>query len=97
LCKKIHTTEKDIREVIKKIKHSNKRSVMSVISQAADQQSILPRNARKLIKSSVNKRYTQQSQMLLLSSIAAFLSNTKNLKELTILLLSPNLKLSSLY
>jgi transcription termination factor NusB len=31
----IHTTEKDIREVIKKIKHFNRRSAMSVISQAA--------------------------------------------------------------
>jgi response regulator RpfG family c-di-GMP phosphodiesterase len=32
----IYTIEKDTREVIKKIKHFNKRSAMFVISQAAD-------------------------------------------------------------
>jgi hypothetical protein len=31
----IHTTEKDTREVIKEIKHSDRRSATSVISQAA--------------------------------------------------------------
>jgi hypothetical protein len=31
----IHTTEKNTRKAIKKIKHSDKRSAMSVISQAA--------------------------------------------------------------
>jgi hypothetical protein len=31
----IYTTEEDIREVIKEIKHSDRRSAMSVISQAA--------------------------------------------------------------
>jgi hypothetical protein len=93
----IHTAEEDTRKAIKEIKYSDKRSVTSVISQAASQQSILPRNARKLIRSSVNKRYTQQSKMLLPSSIAASLPSTKDLKELTILLLLPNLRQSSLY
>jgi response regulator RpfG family c-di-GMP phosphodiesterase len=31
----IHTTEENTREVIKKIKHSNRKSVMFVISQVA--------------------------------------------------------------
>jgi hypothetical protein len=53
----IHTTEENTREVIKEIKHFNKRSAMFMISYAVGQQSILPKNARKLIKSSVNKRY----------------------------------------
>jgi hypothetical protein len=69
---------------------------MSVISQAVSQQSILSKNARKLIKSFVNKRYTQQSKMLLPSSITAFSPNIKDLKELIILLLLLNLILSSL-
>jgi gamma-glutamyl phosphate reductase len=51
----IYTTEENTREAIKEIKHSDRRSAMSMISRAADQQSILPRNARKLIRSSVNK------------------------------------------
>jgi hypothetical protein len=92
----IYITGKDTREVIKKIKHSDKKGATSVISQAASQQSILLRNARKLIRSSVNKRCIQQNKILLLSSIIASLSNTKDLKELTILLLPPNLILSSL-
>jgi hypothetical protein len=92
----IYTAEENIRKVIKEIKHFNRRSATFVISQAAGQRSILPRNARKLIKSSVNKRYTQQSKMLLLSFIAAFSPSTKDLKKLTILLLPPNLRLSSL-
>jgi hypothetical protein len=92
----IHTTEEDTREVIKKIKHSDRRSATSVISQVAGQQSILPKNARKLIRSSVNKRRTQQSKMLLPSSTAASSPSTKDLKELTILLLPPNLRPSSL-
>jgi hypothetical protein len=92
----IHTTEENTREAIKKIKHSDRRSATSVISQAAGQQSISPRNARKLIRSSVNKRLTQQSKMLLPSSITASLPSTKDLKELTILLLSPNPRQSSL-
>jgi hypothetical protein len=91
----IYTTEKNSRKVIKKIKHFNRKSVTSIISQAANQQSILLKNARKLIKSSVNKRYTQQSKVLLPSFIAASLPSTKDLKELTILLLPPNLRLSS--
>jgi hypothetical protein len=93
----IHTAEKDIREAIKEIKHSDRRSATSVISRAASQRSILLRNAKKLIRSSVNKRLTQQSKMLLFSFIAAFLPSTKDLKELTILLLLPNLRQSSLY
>jgi response regulator RpfG family c-di-GMP phosphodiesterase len=32
IVQEIHTAEEDTREVIKKIKHSNRRSVMSVIS-----------------------------------------------------------------
>jgi hypothetical protein len=83
----IHTAEEDTREVIKKIEHFDRRSATSVISQAAGQRSIPPRNARKLIRSSVNKRCTQQSKMLLPSSTAASLPSTKDLKELTILLL----------
>jgi hypothetical protein len=93
----IHTTEEDTKEVIKEIKYSDKKSAISVISQAAGQRSILPRNARKLIRSSANKCLTQQSKMLLLSSIIASSPSTKDLKELTILLLPPNLRLSSLY
>jgi response regulator RpfG family c-di-GMP phosphodiesterase len=92
----IHTTEKDTREVIREIKHSDRRSATSVISQVAGRQSILPRNARKLIRSSVNKRRTQQSKILLLSSTAASSPSTKDLKELTILLLPPNPRPSSL-
>jgi hypothetical protein len=92
----IHTAEEDTREAIKKIKYSDRRSATSVISWAAGQQSIPPRNARKLIRSSVNKRSTQQSKMLLPSSIAASLLSTKDLKELTILLLPPNPRQSSL-
>jgi hypothetical protein len=52
----IHTTKKNTKETIKKIKYFNRRSAMFVISQAAGQQSISPRNVRKLIRSSVNKR-----------------------------------------
>jgi hypothetical protein len=92
----IHTAEKDTREAIKKIKYSDRRSVTSIISQAASQRSISPRNARKLIRSSVNKRPIQQSKMLLPSFIAASSPSTKDLKELTILLLPPNLRQSSL-
>jgi hypothetical protein len=54
----IHTTEENTREVIKEIKHFNRRSAMFIISQAAGQQSILLKNAKKLIKSSANKRLT---------------------------------------
>jgi hypothetical protein len=32
IVQRIHTTEKDTKEVIKKIKHSDKRSATSVIS-----------------------------------------------------------------
>jgi hypothetical protein len=96
IVQEIHTAEEDTREAIKKIKHSDRKSATSVISRAAGQQSILPRNAKKLIRSSVNKRPTQQSKMLLSSSIAASSPSTKDLKELTILLLSPNLRQSSL-
>jgi response regulator RpfG family c-di-GMP phosphodiesterase len=95
IVQRIHTTEEDTREVIKKIKHSDRRSATFVISQAAGQQSISPRNARKLIKSSVNKRRTQQSKMLLPSFTAASLPSTKDLKELTILLLPPSPRPSS--
>jgi hypothetical protein len=92
----IHTAEEDTREAIKEIKHSDRRSATSVISRAAGRRSIPPRNARKLIRSSVNKRPTQQSKMLLPSSIAASSPSTKDLKELTILLLPPNPRQSSL-
>jgi hypothetical protein len=92
----IHTAEEDTREVIKEIKHSNRRSATSVISQAAGQQSTPPRNAKEYIKDFANKLYTQQSKILPLNSTAASLSSTKDLKELTILLLPLNSRLSSL-
>jgi hypothetical protein len=82
-------TKKNTREA-KEIKDSDKRSVMSVTNQAAGQQSTLPRNARKYTKGFANKLYTQQSKMSPPNSTAAFLFSTKDLKELTILLLSLN-------
>jgi hypothetical protein len=96
----IHTvkdmyTEENTKEA-KKIKDSDKRSAMSVTNQAASQQSTPPRNAREHTKGFVNKLYTQQSKMSPLNSTAASLSNTKDLKELTILLLSLNLIQSSI-
>jgi hypothetical protein len=96
----IHTaedmyTEEDTREA-KEIEYSDKRSATFVINKAAGQQSTSPRNARKHTKGFANKLYTQQSKMLPPNSMAAFLSSTKDLKELTILLLPPNLIQSSL-
>jgi hypothetical protein len=58
IVQRIYIIEENTREVIKEIKHSDKRSATFIISWAAGQQSILSRNARKLIKSSVNKRRT---------------------------------------
>jgi hypothetical protein len=52
----IYTVKEDTREIIKEIKHFNRKSATFVISQAAGRRSILLRNARKLIRSSVNKR-----------------------------------------
>jgi cobalamin-dependent methionine synthase I len=92
--KDIHT-EEDTREA-KKIEDSDKRNATSVINKAADQQSTSLKNAREHTKGFANKLYTQQSKMLSPNSTAASLSSTKNLKELTILLLSPNLIQSSL-
>jgi hypothetical protein len=91
----IHTAEEDTREVIKEIEHSDRRSATSVISRAAGQQSTPPRNAREHMKDFANKLYTQQSKMLLPNSTAASLSSTKDLKELTILLLPLNPRPSS--
>jgi hypothetical protein len=90
-----HTAEEDTREA-KEIEHSNRRSATSVTNQAAGQQSTPPRNAREHTKGFANKLYIQQSKMSPLNSTAASLSSTKDLKELTILLLSPNLIQSSL-
>jgi hypothetical protein len=97
---RIHTvkdiyTKKNTKEA-KKIKDSDKRSAMSVINQAAGQQSTLSRNAKEHTKGFANKLYTQQSKMSPPNSTAASSSNTKDLKELTILLLPPNLIQSSL-
>jgi hypothetical protein len=91
----IHTvedmyTEENTREA-KEIKDFNKRSAMFVTNQAAGQQSTPPRNAKEHTKGFANKLYTQQSKMSPPNSTAAFLFSTKDLKELTILLLSPNL------
>jgi hypothetical protein len=96
----IHTvedmyTEEDTREA-KKIKDSDKRSAMSVTNQAAGRQSTSPRNAREHTKGFVNKLYTQQSKMSPPNSTAASSFSTKDLKELTILLLLLNLIQSSL-
>jgi hypothetical protein len=88
-------TKENTREA-KKIKDSDKRSAMSVTNQAAGQQSTPLRNVRKHTKGFVNKLYTQQSKMSSLKSITASLSNTKDLKELTTLLLPLNLIQSSL-
>jgi cytoskeletal protein RodZ len=90
-----HITEEDTRKA-KEIEYSNRRSATSVTNQAADQQSTPPRNAREHTKGFANKLYTQQSKMLLPNFTAASLSNIKDLKELTILLLLPNLIQSSL-
>jgi hypothetical protein len=90
-----HTAEENTREA-KEIKDSDKRSAMSVTNQAADRQSTPPRNAREHTKGFANKLYTQQSKMSPPNSTAASLFSTKDLKELTILLLSPNLIQSSL-
>jgi hypothetical protein len=49
-----------------------------MISQTAGQQSTLLKNARKHIRGFVDKRYTQQSKMLLPSFIIASLLNIKN-------------------
>jgi hypothetical protein len=87
--KNIHT-KKNTKEA-KKIKDFNKRNATFVTNKTASQQSTLPKNVREHIKGFVNKLYTQQSKMLSSKSTAAFLSNTKDLKELTTLLLSPNL------
>jgi hypothetical protein len=96
----IHTIEdmytKENTKEAKEIEDSNKRSAMFITNKAAGQQSTLPKNAREYTKGFANKLYTQQSKMSLLNSTAAFLSSTKDLKELTILLLSPNLIQSSL-
>jgi hypothetical protein len=85
----IHTTEKDTREA-KEIEHSDRRSAMFVTNQAADQQSTPPRNASEHTKGFASKLYTQQSKMSPPNSTAASLSSTKDLKELTILLLPPD-------
>ena len=96
----IHTvedmyTEEDTREA-KEIKDSDKRSATFVTNKAAGRQSTPPRNAREHTKGFANKLYTQQSKMSPPNSTAASLSSTKDLKELTILLLPPNLIQSSL-
>jgi hypothetical protein len=96
----IHTvedmhTEEDTREA-KEIKDSDKRNATFMTNKAAGRQSIPPRNAREHTKGFVNKLYTQQSKMSSPNSTAASLSSTKDLKELTILLLPPNLIQSSL-
>jgi hypothetical protein len=90
----MHTKE-DTREA-KEIKDSDKRSATFVTNKAAGQQSTPPRNAREHTKGFANKLYTQQSKMSPPNSTAASLSSTKDLKELTILLLPPNLIQSSL-
>jgi hypothetical protein len=87
VVKGIHTAEE--------IEHSD-RSATFAINRAVGQRSTPPRNVRKHTRSSVSKLRTQQSKMLPPSSTAAFLSSTKDLKELTILLLPPNLIPSSL-
>jgi hypothetical protein len=97
----IHTikdiyTKEDTKKA-KEIKDSDKKSTMFITNQAAGQQSTLPRNTRKHTKGFANKLYTQQSKMSPPNSTAASLSSTKDLKELTILLLPPNLIQSSLY
>jgi hypothetical protein len=58
IVQEIHTTKENTRKVIKKIKHSNRKSATSVISQAASQQSTLLRNAKEYIKDFANKLYT---------------------------------------
>jgi hypothetical protein len=90
-----HTTEEDTREA-KEIKDSDKKSAMSVTNQAADRQSTPPTNAKKHTKGFANKLYTQQSKISPPNSTAASSSSTKDLKELTIQLLPPNLIQSSL-
>jgi hypothetical protein len=90
-----HITEEDTRKA-KKIEDSDKRSAMFVTNQAASQQSTSPRNTREYTKGFANKLYIQQNKMLLFNSTTASLFSIKNLKELTILLLLPNLIQSSL-
>jgi hypothetical protein len=92
----IHITEENIREA-KKIEHSDRKSAMFVINQAAGQQSTLPRNASKHTKGFASKLYTQQSKISPPNSTAASLFSTKDLKELTILLLLPDPTPNSLY
>jgi hypothetical protein len=97
---RIHTvkdmyTEENTKKA-KEIKDSDKRSAIFVTNQAASQQSTLLRNAKEHTKGFANKLYTQQSKILPLNSTAASLSSTKDLKELIILLLLPNLIQSSL-
>jgi hypothetical protein len=96
----IHTvkdmhTEENTREA-KEIEDSDKKNATSVTNKAAGQQSTPLKNARKHTKGFANKLHTQQSKMSPPSSTAASLSSTKDLKELTILLLPPNLIQSSL-
>jgi hypothetical protein len=96
----IHTvkdmhTEEDTREA-KEIEDSDKKNATSVTNKAAGRQSTPLRNAREHTKGFANKLHTQQSKMSPPSSTAASLSSTKDLKELTILLLPPNLIQSSL-
>jgi hypothetical protein len=92
--KDIHTKE-DTREA-KEIEDPDKRNAMFVTNKAAGQQSTSLRNAREYTKGFANKLHTQQSKMSPPNSTTASLSSTKDLKELTILLLPPNLIQSSL-